>query len=271
MSSTGECFDIGAGTKNALERFERRQYAWAEENDIPRSQIDLLCEPKILKGFKIYCSDKKAAGNGGLMRLAPVPLFFHEDPTRAVKYSGISAEITHGDPRACDACRYYGALIVAALRGETKKDLLDEWFYENHRTWFGNEKLHSEVLQIVRGSYRQKSKGYESGIRGKGFVLNSLEAALWAFASDEDSFEVGALAAVNLGDDADTTAAIYGQLAGAYYGYDQLPTQWKDAIYAKQFIACLSSWIAQRGHQWFIGQPEWAEKPIDTATESTQL
>ncbi|CAF3510347.1 unnamed protein product [Rotaria sp. Silwood1] len=54
----------------------------------------------------------------------------------------------------------------------------------------------------------------------------SLEAALWAFCFDDDSFRNGILAAVNLGDDADTTAAIYGQLAGAYYGYNDLPRQW---------------------------------------------
>ncbi|CAF4965489.1 unnamed protein product, partial [Rotaria socialis] len=75
------------------------------------------------------------------MRLAPVPLFFYRDPIKAVEYSGISGIITHGDQKASDACRYYGALIVAALRGETKAQLLDNDFYLKHREWFGSKSL----------------------------------------------------------------------------------------------------------------------------------
>jgi hypothetical protein len=102
----------------------------------------------------------------------------------------------------------------------------------------------------VEGSYKTKKKGYDDGIRGKGFVVFSLEAALWAFWSDGDSFEKGALAAVNLGDDADTTAAIYGQLAGTYYGYKKLPGKWVEQVYARKFIHCLSEWIVYEGQIW---------------------
>ncbi len=66
-------------------------------------------------------------------------------------------------------------------------------------------------------------------MRGTGFVVQSLEAALWAFATTDD-FETGALAAVNLGDDADTTGAIYGQLAGAFYGAGAIPARWRATI-----------------------------------------
>ena len=82
-----------------------------------------------------------------------------------------------------------------------------------------------EIEAIAEGSFK-KTGGYKDGIRGKGYIVNALEAALWAFWSDDNSFEKGALAAVNLGDDTDTTAAIYGQLAGAYYGYKTLPEKW---------------------------------------------
>ena len=64
---------------------------------------------------------------------------------------------------------------------------------------------------------------------GSGYVVRSMEAALWAF-HRSSSFEEGCLLAVNLGDDADTTAAIYGQLAGAYYGIDGIPREWRDVI-----------------------------------------
>ena len=171
------------------------------------------------------CSDEDVAGNGALMRLAPVPLFFHKYPNYAVHYSGLSGKITHGDEKASDACRYYGALIVAAVNGETREQLLDENFYNMHKYWFDNKPLHADIEHIARGSYK-KEGGYAKGIRGKGYVVSALEAALWAFWSDENSFGTGVLAAINLGDDTDTTAAIYGQLAGAYYGYAKLPEKW---------------------------------------------
>ncbi|CAF3511692.1 unnamed protein product [Rotaria sp. Silwood1] len=183
------------------------------------------------------------------MRLAPVPLFFHRDPVQAVEFSGISGVITHGDRKAYDACRYYGALIVAALRGETKKKLLDNKFYSKHEQWFNNKPLTREIKKIAEGSYK-RNKGYDDGIRGKGYIVNALEAALWALWSDGDSFETGALNAVNLGDDTDTTAAIYGQLAGALYGFKNLPDKWVEHLYAFDFISCLSKWITYEGQRW---------------------
>ncbi|CAF1448473.1 unnamed protein product [Adineta ricciae] len=249
MSSTGECFDIGSATRESICVFESRQKKFAKIYQMSENEMDFLEDKKLLKEFEINCSHDQAAGNGGLMRLAPVPLFFRHCPPQAVKYSGISAKITHGDPRVYDACRYYGALIVAALRGEKKQKLLHEEFYEKHHDWFGDKPLHEEVQEIAQGSFKTKN-GYEGGIRGKGFVLSSLEAALWAFYTDEDSFEKGVLAAVNLGDDTDTTAAIYGQLAGAYYGYKKLPEKWVKQIYADQFLQCLSEWIVYEGQKW---------------------
>jgi ADP-ribosylglycohydrolase len=83
--------------------------------------MDSLSDPEVLKHVDVYCSENDVAGNGALMRLAPVPLFFYRHPAKAVELSGQSGQITHGDRKAYDACRYYGALIVAALNGyETK-------------------------------------------------------------------------------------------------------------------------------------------------------
>ena len=251
MSSTGDCFDIGAATRKSIQKFEDRQKAFAESHRIEETEMDYLNDRKLLNEFNVYCSDNQAAGNGGLMRLAPVPLFFHSIPAKAVKYCGISAEITHGSEIACDACRFYGALIVAALHGESKKQLLDPDFYKEHESWFAGQPLHEEVQKIVKGSYANKPRGYDDGIRGKGYVLNSLEAALWAFRYDDDSFEKGVLAAVNLGDDTDTTAAIYGQLAGAYYSFRGItPREWITNIYAKEFLLCMSSWLFHQGQLW---------------------
>ncbi|CAF1410201.1 unnamed protein product [Rotaria sordida] len=216
-----------------------------------------------LKEGQVNCSEEGAAGNGALMRLAPVPLFFHRHPQYAVQYSGLSGLITHGDTKVYDACRYYGALIVAAVNKEPKEKLLHNNFYEEHEQWFAGKSLHPDIERIARGSY-QKKEGYDKGIRGKGYIVDALEAALWAFWSDEGDFQNGVLAAVNLGDDTDTTAAIYGQLAGACYGYEKLRKDWVEQVYAKNFIECLSKWIAYEGKEWSSKQTVMPNIPYVT-------
>jgi hypothetical protein len=197
------------------------------------------------------------------MRLAPVPLLFYRHPADAVEYSGKSALITHGDTKAYDACRYYGALIVAAVNGTSRDKLLDKNFYEKHKKWFGDKSLHSDIMNIAHGSY-QKEEGYAKGIRGKGYIVSALEAALWAFWSDGGSSHKAVLAAINLGDDTDTTAAIYGQLAGAHYGFSKLPEKWVDKMYAKKFIKCLSKWIVYEGGRWPLKEPTMPAAPTVT-------
>jgi ADP-ribosyl-[dinitrogen reductase] hydrolase len=262
MSSTGKCFDIGAATKQSVDEFSRRQKQFAKENNIEITQLDFLSDKNLLEKFDTMCSEKDVAGNGALMRLTPVPLFFYKYPKEAVEFSGISGQITHGDQKAYDACRYYGALIIAALHGEKKDQLIDKNFYAKHKHWFNGKTLHPDIIQIAEGSY-QKKGGYDDGIRGPGYIVKALEAALWAFWSDGDSFKKGALAAVNLGDDTDTTAAIYGQLAGACYGYKNLPPEWIGQVYAKKFIEILSKWMAYEGQRW---QPEKAPQSSPSST-----
>ncbi|CAF1196752.1 unnamed protein product [Didymodactylos carnosus] len=254
MSSTGECFDIGKATEDSLREFSSRQQKFARENRLPSKHIDFLpdnCVTKFEKDMTTECSAPGVAGNGALMRLAPVPLFFYRRPAYAVYYAGKSALLTHGDKKAADACRYYAALICGAMHGYEKNRLLDKKFYDNAYAlgWFGNEQLHQEIIDIAAGSFRQK-RGYDDGIRAGGYIIRALEAALWAFDRDNNSFKRGVLLAVNLGDDTDTVAAIYGQLAGAVYGHDNLPQEWVDQIYASNFIKCLSDWIQYEGNEW---------------------
>ncbi|CAF1622505.1 unnamed protein product [Rotaria magnacalcarata] len=185
------------------------------------------------------------------MRLAPVPLFFHRAPKNAVENAGLSAGLTHANRKAIDACRYYAALIIGAVNDFPKEKLLDNDFYQKQKLWFGEIPLDNDILSICAGSYKKDKNrgGYEQGIRGKGYIVNALEAALWAFWSDGDSFEKGALAAVNLGDDTDTTAAIYGQLAGAYYGYKNIPKEWLEKLYARDLIISIGEWLYFQGSQ----------------------
>ncbi|CAF1379176.1 unnamed protein product [Rotaria sordida] len=255
LSATGHCFDIGSTTRQSLDLFCHRQkelmkvLSLRNENDVDKlSIIDVKSRQPT---FDVNCSKPGKAGNGALMRLAPVPLFYFRNPPLAVEYSGASARVTHGDKKAVDACRYYGALIVAAIRGEPFENLTNKSFYTEHKDWFGSDDLHEEVLRIAAGSY-QKNDGYDKGIRGKGYVIDALEAALWAFWKYKGSFKDGVLAAINLGDDTDTTAAIYGQLAGAYYGADNIPADWVDKLYAKELIRDIGSWLHYEGDSFML-------------------
>jgi ADP-ribosyl-[dinitrogen reductase] hydrolase len=154
-----------------------------------------------------------------------VPLFFARDREAAVDYSGESSRTTHGAPTTVDACRYLGGLIVDALGGTSKDELLA-----------ARSAGTPEIDAIARGSFLDKEP---PEIRGGGYVVHSLEAALWAFARTE-TFRDGALAAVNLGDDADTTGAVYGQLAGAFYGDEAIPAEWRAKLALRDTIASLA-------------------------------
>ncbi|CAF5014678.1 unnamed protein product, partial [Rotaria sp. Silwood1] len=150
MSSTGKCFDIGLSTSQSLQEFESRQMDFSKKYNIAYEEIDYIAGDKhLIDEFNVYCSDTEVAGNGALMRLGPVPLFFYRFPKYAVEYAGRSALITHGDVKAYDACRYYSALIVAALQDYTKEQLLDKQFYSKHMEWFGERPLCNEIKQIA--------------------------------------------------------------------------------------------------------------------------
>ncbi len=197
LSANGRCFDIGNTVRGALHRYEQTGDPWAGS------------------------TDSASAGNGSIMRLAPVPLFCAADAARAVAMSGESSRTTHGAPACVDACRYLGGLIVGALRGEPKDALLSPRYRPaGAEPWAG---LDPDIAAIADGSFARRSP---PDIVGSGYVVRSLEAALWAF-HHSDSFEEGCLLAVNLGDDADTTAAVYGQLAGAFYGEAGIPATWR--------------------------------------------
>jgi ADP-ribosylglycohydrolase len=134
-----------------------------------------------------------------------------------------------------DACRWYAGLIIGALNGLRKQELLSgEWSPD--RDYFKAHPLAPAVEEVARGSYRHLQP---PRIVGSGYVVRSMEAALWAFHHTND-FAAGCLAAANLGNDADTTAAIYGQLAGAYYGIDGIPPHWRERIAMPELILGLA-------------------------------
>jgi ADP-ribosylglycohydrolase len=148
-------------------------------------------------------------------------MFYANQPENAIERSGESSRTTHGAQAAVDACRYFAGLLIGALRGDEKSDLLSRRYSPLSDYWDEHPLIQS-IDEIACGSFKVKRP---PEIRGSGYVVKTLEAALWAFYRSE-SFEEGCLLAVNLGEDADTTGAIFGQLAGAHYGVSGIPERW---------------------------------------------
>ena len=133
------------------------------------------------------------------------------------------------------------ALIVGALRGVTKDRLLASHYAPEGVSW-SRMPLCPEVHAVAGGSFRERNP---PDIRGTGYVVQSLEAAMWAFHRSAD-FQEGALLAVNLGDDDDTTGAVYGQLAGAYYGTNSVPNAWLDLVHGRAMIDDFADRLLER-------------------------
>lgn len=199
MSSIGRNFDIGTTTAGALRQFMQTGDPYSGSPDIRKS------------------------GNGSIMRLAPVPLAYYTDAGEAVRRSADSSRTTHGAHAAVNACEYMAGLIVGALQGQGKERLLSAGYLPDGVVLSG---WHPEVAEVAAGSFKRRNP---AEIRGTGYVVESLEAALWAFHNSE-SFDEGVLLTVNLGDDADTTGAVYGQIAGAYYGASRIRQEWLDQL-----------------------------------------
>ncbi len=204
LSATGDCFDIGGTTSTALSAFQRTGNPFSGP------------------------TDDRSLGNGSIMRLAPVPLYFYPDHMRAVKMAGESSRTTHGHPQCIDACKLLAAILCRLLDSGGKAGVV---FHAPYHDWDA-----AEVVEIAGGEYRSKSGGQ---INGSGYVISSLEAALWSFVTT-DSFEDAILRAANLGDDADTTAAVCGQIAGAHYGASAIPAHWLDKLAMRDEIEALA-------------------------------
>jgi ADP-ribosylglycohydrolase len=198
-SVNGRCFDIGNTTRSALSRFLASKNALASGD-----------------------ASERASGNGSIMRLAPVPVG-HADlyPDNVEELSRLADESslpTHASEQCRSACRYLATVLAALVRGEDRAAVLSpDW--KPLQLLNDVYPLHPLIQEVAQGSFRHKQP---PAIEGSGWVVKSLEASLWAF-HDAGTFEEAVLRAVNLGDDADTTGAICGQLAGACWGESQIP------------------------------------------------
>jgi ADP-ribosyl-[dinitrogen reductase] hydrolase len=210
-SCTGTCFDIGITVSGALTRWQRTGDPLAKS------------------------TDPQTAGNGSLMRLAPVALRYWRDRQKLSQAAILQSRTTHGAAEAVSACEGYAQMLADAIEGVP----LSEVLRPRHGDFAG------KIKRILEGSWRGKPR---DEISSSGYVAHSLEAAIWSVARTGD-FRSAVLTAANLGGDADTTAAIAGQLAGAVYGCSGIPKEWLDKLawseqlrkVAVALIACMSA------------------------------
>jgi ADP-ribosyl-[dinitrogen reductase] hydrolase len=203
------CKDIGITVSSALSRFQRTGDPSAGS------------------------TDPMSAGNGSLMRLAPVAIVHWSDRRRLADVAARQSRTTHGAAEAVDACVAFAHVLADAISGKPRSIVMAA----RANDYAG------AVNNIMAGSWRGKRRAQ---IKSSGYVAHSLEAALWCVGRTAD-FRSAILLAANLGEDADTTAAIAGQLAGALYGVDGIPHDWLGRLAWRDRIINTSESLATIG------------------------
>lgn len=126
---------------------------------------------------------------------------------------------------------FFGLVLAGLIRGIDRDEVLAPT-WERLTKLKRLQPLHPEIMEVADGSFRRKQP---PEIVGSGYVVKSLETALWALHNATD-FREAILRAVNLGDDADTTGAVCGQLAGAYWGESGIPEEWREGLVRRNMI-----------------------------------
>ena len=184
-------------------------------------------------------------GNGSLMRILPICLYILEEQSKSNLYDNEAIDIihncsalTHAHLRSKTACGIYYFLVKAILdeRGEIIERLQ---LGVNNAFKYYSKNIQNELDKYNRiASLPEFKYTTENQIKSTGYVVHTLEAAIWCLVNTS-SYEEVILKAVNLGDDTDTIAAITGGLAGLYYGYNNIPDKWISKLQKKDWIDSL--------------------------------
>lgn len=203
----GQSYDVGSSTKNSVKRL-------------------LAMESPLKSGD----SDLETNGNGSLMRTLPLAFYFHFkkiDEADIYRITKEASGITHAHPLSVISCYIYIDLALAILNKNTIEESIA--LIKNNKPKYFNY-LNSNEQKYFQNIFDTDLKTFTvSQIKSSGFVIHSLEAAIWCLVQST-SYEETALKAVNLGDDTDTIAAIACGVAGIHYGYDSIPKKWIQAL-----------------------------------------
>lgn len=218
-SANGVCFDIGNSTRVALEGWLREGLGW------------------------IANTDPKTAGNGTIIRLAPTAIFRRHMLSSTWREAQSQCWATHRAQEAVSCCELLSAQLHLALNGADKTEMCQPMV----------RPLQARATIINAGEYKQKTRDQ---IRSSGYAIDTLEAALWAV-WNTDNFKDAVLLAANLADDADSVAAVAGQLAGALYGVSGMPQEWVRKVAWSEHIqdlACQLHECAPRIDPFYVNQ-----------------
>jgi ADP-ribosyl-[dinitrogen reductase] hydrolase len=202
-TSTGVCVGIGQNTLRVLGNYHRTGTLFAPE------------------------TRQKSDGNGALMRLAPVAVRHWSNPSEARRIADMQSRTTHYSALSAAGCEFLAATLSALIGGQ---DWSEASCPRSSDNW------PAVITALANEDWRQRSR---DSINSTGFVVHTLEAALWAV-DTTDSFAAAIVKAVNLGDDADSVGAVAGQLAGARYGLSAIPENWLEVLIKRQEIVHIS-------------------------------
>jgi ADP-ribosyl-[dinitrogen reductase] hydrolase len=174
----------------------------------------------------------KSAGNGTIMRCAPIALRYLYDERRLMDGSRDEALITHFDPQAWTGSMALNLLIKQLINGEEPVQALRNVAGRIRR----EQRAAAQVVQLLETT---RPDLHVDALPTSGYVVDSLRVAIWALLA-HDTFEGAVMAAVNLGGDADTQGAVTGALAGAHRGYDSIPQRWLDPLHDRDFLLTLA-------------------------------
>lgn len=174
-------------------------------------------------------------GNGALMRIAPLVFVMRDELDFSKRAALIQqyTEITHAHPRSIVGSMVYSEVLLSLYRNNSLKAALQEVYVLLH--YHLQENLKAELASYDRIFQESFLSIAEGDIQSTGYIVHSLEAALWCVGTTT-TFKEAILKAVNLGEDTDTVATIAGTLAGMHYPLEDIPTDWLNKMIQKQKI-----------------------------------
>ena len=213
FTATGERFDIGNTTRSAIVRFSR----------------------KLLPPNKCGATEGSSNGNGSLMRILPATLYLYFTRGQIggdeLKIIHEFSALTHGHAISKTACGIYSLIAAQILSGKNISEAILAGMAAA-RVFYGEDKAFKNFSRLRDENFAALP---EDKISASGYVVSTLEAALWCLLNT-DNYKSLALKAVNLGEDSDTTAAVAGGLAGIFYGADKIPAEWLATLKRRDYL-----------------------------------